>query len=115
MANITSVVPPPPAPPALARITLHLTPLASSQFPQVANDLTHVVGVRSTIMTKEVGRVGVVHHRERIFRGGEFSFTVTVDEAGVIMAKAMQAVNLRYGSSSSLHREIFAVPVLQHY
>lgn len=94
--------------PPQARITLLLTPLASSQYPQIACDLRNVVGVTNTIFTKDVGR----SMRGRIIRGGEFSFGVTVDQVDEMISKTLKAVRLRYGTSSSMQVEIFSMPVL---
>ncbi len=104
MDTLTSAPPQPPQ----ACITLSITPLASSQYPQVAQDLRNVVGVTSTIFTNDVGR----SKRGRIFRGGEFSFIVTVDRMEDIMRKALAAVGMRYGRTDAMQAEVFSVPVL---
>ena len=91
-----------------ARIILSITPLASSQFPQVAQDLCNIVGVHNTIFANDVGR----SWRGRIFRGGDFSFIVTVDRMEDIMMKALATVSMRFGRTDSMQAEIFSVPVL---
>jgi hypothetical protein len=100
-----------PHPHPRTHITITLTPLASSQFPQVGSDLANVVGVRSTIMVRDVGRC----FNGRIFRGGEFSFTAAEGEGEGLMERALQAVRIRYGSGSSLQVDAVVVPVVASF
>jgi hypothetical protein len=92
-----------------ARITLILTPLASTQFPQVTSDISTFVGVPSSITVTRVSRA----ERGRLLQGASFSFTVSDSDTDAVVGKTLRAMRIRYDSSTSIRVEIFAVPVRQ--
>jgi hypothetical protein len=94
--------------PPIARTTLIITPLARSQFPQVASDLQNVVGIVNDITVSDVSR----SERGRLHSGASFSFTVPADAIIKFTTKMLHAVRLRFGESSSLRVEVFSVPTL---
>jgi hypothetical protein len=96
------------AAPPTARTTLTLTPLARSQFPQVAADLRNMVSITNDITVSNVGR----SERGRLHSGASFSFTVPASDVVELTTKTLQAVRFRFGESSSLRAEVFSVPTL---